>query len=109
MTDVTYDPDALTGSIQVADDLVAAAAELKTLRAEQSELRKRADNVRQRLLQTIAGNGAQEAVSAAGTPVARITVTHRTTIDRTKLEALYPDVFADVAAETPSMTVDILI
>lgn len=79
-----------------------AVAELRDAREAARLAKERADKARDLVLQMMPPS-ATEALTAAGT--VKITTTTRRSVDATKLEALWPDVYEQVVNESTITTV----
>jgi predicted phage-related endonuclease len=109
MTD--YEPDLdddidddMPDVIALTDDDLEAIEELKYARAEASEHKKRADELRTELLQKL--GSAQAAFAPDGRQVLRIRKAVRRTVNAKALEAKYPDVYDEVMSETETTTLE---
>lgn len=90
-------------TVVVTDEVAQKAAEMAFIRAERSELKRREDTLRTELLAAL--DGAEVGLTASGALVAEVTTSERVNVDRNKLEALYPEVFAAVRSTTSVVTV----
>jgi antitoxin (DNA-binding transcriptional repressor) of toxin-antitoxin stability system len=79
--------------------------ELAYLRETRKQLEEREAQVRQEVLDLLAGR--PTALTADGRPAARAVPTVRRNVDRQRLEAVYPDVFQDVITVSQSITLKI--
>jgi hypothetical protein len=71
--------------------------ELESVRAELKELKTRETALRAEILGIL--NGESRGLTAAGSQVVNIRIQHRRAVNSSKLEALYPEVYADVVEE----------
>lgn len=81
------------------------AQELGAIRDEQKVLKAQESKIRDELLARL--NGAPRALTADGREAVTATVSSRRTVNRKRLEAMYPDVFDAVVDETEVVTVKI--
>jgi hypothetical protein len=89
--------------------MIEAALELRKVRSELSTLRARESSLRDQLMLLVGGEDNHDGcgLTASGVKVCHIDTSMRTTVSRDKLEALYPEVFADVSGETTVRTLRI--
>lgn len=74
------------------------AIELKQARADMAKLKKTEDQIRSAMLRRLGDE--TRALTASGGPVAHVEIQSRTTVNRNKLQALYPDVYDACTGET---------
>lgn len=84
----------------LTDEEVAIVNELKSIREQSKQLRAREEEIRTRLLERFQDEVADEAVTASGAPLAVLSSTTRSSVNRKKLEAMYPDVFQACVEES---------
>lgn len=89
--------------MDLIDRMQRAKAALKAWKEEESE-------VRTLILQEAQHDGESniQLVTEEGVPVLTVTVSERTTVDRKKLEARFPEVFEEVISASPVVTVKLL-
>jgi antitoxin (DNA-binding transcriptional repressor) of toxin-antitoxin stability system len=93
----------------ITDDEAEVLRQLAEARQHRGEWEKVEADLRKKAIQIVKGGGdGVVAITGSGTPVARITVSSRRTVDSKKLEALHPDVYAEVVKETPVEKLEIL-
>lgn len=80
-------------------------AELKHLRAEKRVIEKQEKRLREKLMQML--DGADVAMSATGEKLMELKHQDRVGIDKSRLEALYPDVFEEVTKVTRVTVLDL--
>lgn len=93
--------------VSIDDQKMALIEELAGIRSKTSALKKRGDEIRDELLSILDSSNATRAVTAAGNPAIHVTTIQTTRINRKKLEAKYPDVFADVVETSESKKLEI--
>lgn len=101
---MTYDQ---SEPVSIDDKKMALISELADIRQKTSSLKKRGDEIRDELLSVLSDNGATRAVTASGNPAIHVTTVQTTRINRKRLEAKYPDVFADVVETSESKKLEI--
>lgn len=84
-------------------DFATLVEELKDARAAKSAAEKREKEARDRILAILEAQGVSQAMTASGAGVT-IQIQHRTSVSGKKLEALYPDIYAQVTS-TSAVTV----
>ena len=92
--------------VTLTPEELEAAHELKHVRSEMSDLRKREDALRKEILQALS-NGAVRGFTASGEVAVKLRRSTRVGVDAKQLEALYPDVFEAVRKETEVTTIDL--
>lgn len=80
------------------DSIIEAARELQKLRAELGTMKRRETQLRDTILLNLGDE--DHGLTASGAKVVHIDVQHRRNVNRDKLEALYPDIAAEVLEET---------
>jgi hypothetical protein len=85
-------------------ELIRRLAEARSAR---SQWEKEEKALRGQVITALRGHNASRAMLASGAPAAHITKTVRHSVDSKKLQALYPDVYADVIRETEVETLNI--
>lgn len=81
----------------ISETAIAAASRLKGLREDKAMLEKEMDRLRDVILQSLGDDTV--GLTASGSKAVHIQVQNRRTINRDKLNALYPEVFEDVAED----------
>lgn len=71
--------------------------ELEDIRSQVKGLKARESEIREEILALL--NDTNRGITAAGSQVVSVQVQHRRTVNSAKLEALYPDVYAQVIDE----------
>jgi len=82
-----------------------AIAELRHIRSEMSDLRRRETDCRNEILQAL--GDAERGFTASGEAAVKLRKSLRVGVDRAQLEALYPDVFDEVRTEKEVVTIDL--
>lgn len=84
--------------IVLSDADLAKVNELRRLREERKEIETLEASLRADILQVL--DGAPQALNGSGAVAVSVTTQVRRNVDRTKLEALYPEVFEAVITES---------
>ena len=84
--------------IVVSDELVAAASRLQELRTAAAQIEREERQVRGLIMEALGDD--VEGITASGARVVHVQIQNRRGVNRDKLEAMYPDVFAEVVEET---------
>jgi hypothetical protein len=92
---------------QISDQAMLLVKELAEIRSTSSALKKRGDEIRDELLAELTELDATRAITASGDPAIHVTSIQTTRVNRKKLEARYPDVFADVVETSESKKLEI--
>jgi non-ribosomal peptide synthetase component E (peptide arylation enzyme) len=99
----------MTEEVSITDEQAEVLKQLGEARLHKGEWEKVEKSLRAQALQIIKGNGdGLVAITASGAPAARIVTQSRRTVDSKKLEALYPDIYAEVVKETPIEKIELL-
>jgi predicted phage-related endonuclease len=96
------DTDTLALAI-LSDANLALVEEMRTLRDQIKALKDRKDKLRLILLKELAN--VDTGITASGEPVITIERDDRSRIDSDRLQALYPEVYADCQKSSPVQTV----
>ncbi len=97
-TDKTMDYVTLTPELtEMVEDLSDVREQMKSLRGTEKELR-------DTLLATLDDAQATHGMTASGVQVVTVRKSHRTSVDKTKLEAIFPDVYTEVMKESTTTT-----
>lgn len=91
--------------VTLTDEQLDAVQELRHIRSEMSDLRKRETAVRNEILQAV--GDAPRALTASGEPAVKIRKQLRTGVDAKQLEALFPDVYDEVRTEKEVVFIDL--
>lgn len=91
--------------VTLTNEQLDAVGELKHVRSEMSDLRKREDSLRKEILQALGDS--QRALTASGAPAVKLRTQVRVGVDRAALEAQYPDVFDEVRTEKEITIIDL--
>jgi predicted transcriptional regulator YheO len=99
---VTYvPPSETTGSDESVDSVVAELAHrLATLRATRHDIEAEEQSIRSAIIDHLEATGESQVFTASGQVAATLRISVRSGINRAKLEAVYPEVFADVVTAT---------
>jgi predicted phage-related endonuclease len=91
--------------VTLTDEQLDAIQELRHVRSEMSDLRKRESDLRKEILQAL--GDAQRGLTGSGEPAVKLRKSTRVGVDAKQLEAMYPDVFDEVRKETEVVTIDL--
>lgn len=84
----------------LTDEELKLVNELDEVRTQQKGLKARESELRSKILGALGEK--TRGLTAAGSQVVNVTVQHRRTVNSQKLEALFPDVYAEVVEEKPA-------
>ncbi len=93
--------------VEMSEASVELCRELQRVRRQAAELRAREARLREQILEAFSDEGPHEAVTASGTKACHIERSEATSVDRKRLESIYPDVFQDVSKTSPRVTLKI--
>jgi hypothetical protein len=82
------------------DDQMELVAQLLMVREDRKQAEKEEKELREKLLAQMDAAEAVRGLSASGVVVVEIQIQHRRNVNRAKLEAMYPEVFADVVEDS---------
>jgi hypothetical protein len=99
------DDDTEVSPVTLTDEQLDAVQELRHIRSEMSDLRKRESDCRKEILQAL--GDAQRGFTASGEPCVKLRKSTRVGVDAKQLEALYPDVFDEVRTAKEVVTIDL--
>lgn len=91
----------------LTDDELSLVEQLAEARRQSGAWKKIADEARDRLRDLAIVRGSDVALTASGDPAYHLVRSERTGVNREKLEAKYPEVYADVVEVTEVVRVDI--
>lgn len=83
-------------AVTLNDEQLQLLRDLAAVRRERNDLKKREDALRASLLDVLTRNNSTDAITAGGKPAMRISSSPSSGVDKKKLEAMYPDVYAQV-------------
>lgn len=84
--------------LELDEDALDAVKELQSIRDSIKSLKGREETIKAQLLETL--NEADSGVDSTGRPIVEVRRQQRSSVDTKKLQALYPDVWADCQRET---------
>lgn len=90
----------ITDSYIFKEPELSLVHELEEIRSQVKDLKARESEIRSEILGMM--NNSSHGLTAAGSQVITVQVQHRRTVNSTKLEALFPDVYAQVIEEKQS-------
>lgn len=87
------------------DEIIAAAMELKEVRAQEAVLKRRDEDLRDQIIKAL--EGTTTGLTASGAKAVHTITQHRRGVNTAKLEALFPEVFNQVMEEKESVVLKI--
>jgi predicted phage-related endonuclease len=84
------------GAIILSDDLLELVAQLLMVRSDRKQAEEEEKELRTKLLEQMDAAQATRGLTAAGMAVVEVQTQHRRNVNRAKLEAMFPEVFAEV-------------
>lgn len=94
-------------SAQADDSFLELATRLAMIRGAKKDLATEEAEIREQILKIMEQADVEQVVTASGAPVISLTTQHRKTVNRSKLEALYPEVFDTVTEDTTAIVVKV--
>ncbi len=83
-------------AVTLNDEQVDLLKQLAATRREKNALAKKEEALRAALIDVLNSNSTSEAITASGKPAMKISTSPSSGINKTKLEAMYPDVYQQV-------------
>lgn len=102
--DSTEEVEAIASAADLERECLELVEELDAVRVERRQLGHREGEIKERLNEILGG---ATALVVMGEPILTVTESVRSGVDRKKLEAMFPDVFADVRTESTARTMNI--
>ncbi len=102
---VLEEDPAVEPPVTLTAEQLDAVQELRHVRSEMSDLRRRESDLRKEILQAL--NSAERGLTASGDPAVKLRKSVRVGVDAKMLEAVYPDVFDEVKKQTEVVTIDL--
>lgn len=93
------------GPITLTEEEMEAVDELRHLRSERADIADREKVLRAEILQRL--GDADRAMTASGAPAVKLRRQVRRSVDGKALEALYPDIYAEVMSESDVIVLDL--
>lgn len=93
-------PDYIVTAVEAESGIAEYARRLGTLRAARRDIEAEEQAVRSKIIEHLERTGESQVFTASGQVAATLRVSVRTSINRAKLEAVYPEVFAQVVTAT---------
>jgi hypothetical protein len=93
-------PDYIVASVEAETGIAEYAHRLGELRATRRGIEAEEESIRKAIIDHLESTGASQVFTASGQVAATLRISVRSSINRAKLEALYPEVFAQVVTAT---------
>lgn len=93
--------------VELTEQGVSLARRLQAVRDQQKELRKEEEVLRDSLLSTLEDEQVDAAVTGSGEPAIHLVRSNRSRVDTKRLQAMYPDIHAEVTEQKESITLKV--